>query len=349
MDQATLERICLGPDDLVRDVIARIGDGEAGIAIVVDAQRRLLGTVTDGDVRRGLLAGSTLEDRVSDIMFKSPRTAAIGSTRDAQLEIMRSAQVKQLPLVDGNGIVQALVLHDDLVGGRKRPNWVVLMAGGLGQRLRPLTEHTPKPLLQIGGKPILQKIIENARDSGFEEIVICVNYLGDQIRDHFGDGRNLGVNIEYIEETKRLGTAGALSLLPSRPAEPIVVMNGDILTSVNIAALVDFHIENQGLATMALNTYNYEVPFGVVQLDGLKIDDIVEKPTQKLFVNAGIYALSPEALDLVPQDEFFDMPTLFGELIKKRNAAIGFPIHEYWLDIGRPGDLEIARKKFSED
>jgi NDP-sugar pyrophosphorylase family protein len=220
------------------------------------------------------------------------------------------------------------------------------MAGGLGTRLRPLTDDIPKPLLKVGNKPILETIIRNFAEHGFVNITISLNYKGDMIKDYFGDGSDFGVNIDYVEENKRLGTAGALSLLKENPHEPFFVMNGDLLTDVNFSHLLDFHSFGNSTATMCVREYEYQVPYGVIQTKDSDITSIVEKPIQKFFVNAGIYVLSPSVFNDIPENEFFDMPTLFNILIEKQKKVSSFPIHEYWLDIGRMSDFEQAQSEY---
>jgi NDP-sugar pyrophosphorylase family protein len=220
------------------------------------------------------------------------------------------------------------------------------MVGGLGSRLRPLTETTPKPMLKVGNKPILETIINNFRQYGFKDIILSVNYKADIVKEHFGNGSEFGVNIEYIHEDKRLGTAGALSLMRGKFNEPFFVMNGDLLTNVNFEHFLNFHHENSSIATMAVREYEYQVPFGVVSQEEGKITSIVEKPKQRYYVNAGIYILNPEILDIIPHNVFYDMPTLFDNLIKEARTPISFPVHEYWLDIGQVNQLQQARDEY---
>ena len=222
------------------------------------------------------------------------------------------------------------------------------MVGGLGTRLRPLTQDTPKPMLKVGNKPILQTIVERFAEYGFVNITMCVNFNASIIRDYFSDGKEFGVNIDYVLEEKRMGTAGALSLLKERPSEPFFVMNGDLLTNVNFEHIFNYHILNKATATMCVREYDYEVPYGVVKMNDNKIIEIAEKPVQKFFVSAGIYMLSPEILDLIPKNEFYDMPALFEKLIKLSKNVISFPIREYWLDIGRMEEYQRANEEYKE-
>jgi NDP-sugar pyrophosphorylase family protein len=230
-----------------------------------------------------------------------------------------------------------------------RDNPVVLMAGGLGLRLRPLTSQIPKPLVKVGTRPVLETIVESFADQGFTDLYLCINYKGELIREHFGDGSRWGVSITYLQEERRLGTAGALSLLPRVPREPVIVMNGDLLTRVDFVRLLEFHRRQGFAATMAMREYQHQVPYGVLELgDGYQIRQLVEKPVQRYHVSAGIYVLEPRVLELVPAGSYYDMPLLFGELIARQEPVGSFPLRDYWIDIGRLEDLEQAHTDFAE-
>ena len=331
----------VSPSATIKETIRRIDEGSLQIALVVDEAQRLLGTVTDGDVRRGLLRGVSLEEPASAIMNPRPTVATPDQGRDAILRMMRGGTLHHLPLVDAQGRLVGMEVLDELLAP-SRDNWVVLMAGGLGSRLRPLTEDTPKPLLKVGQKPILENILENFIEHGFRRFFLSVNYKADMFREHFGDGSRFGVRIDYLEERKRMGTAGALGLLPGKPERTIMVMNADLLTRVSFSHFLDFHTGHNAAATMGVREYELQVPYGVVRMAHHRISDIVEKPVQKFFVNAGIYALEPETLELIPKDQFFDMPALFERVIAAGKETVAFPIREYWLDIGQLSDLERA-------
>lgn len=317
------------------------------IALVVDDQGRLLGTVTDGDIRRAILRGISLDESTDKIMNAKPIHAKMGEDAEEILNIMRRTNLRRIPVLDCDDVVMDLALLDDLIQPRHMENRVVLMVGGLGSRLRPLTEHIPKPLLKIGNKPLLETIIENFRGQGFRHFILSVNYKGEMIKEHFRDGSDWDVEIEYIEETKRMGTAGSLSLLSARPDKPIVVMNGDLLTKVNFHHLLSFHQEHKAKATMCVREYDFEVPYGVVKLDDHRIVGLEEKPVHSFFVNAGIYVLEPDVLDHIEKGEFFDMTTLFQRLVAEGQETTVFPIREYWMDIGRIDDFEQAKAEFS--
>lgn len=256
---------------------------------------------------------------------------------------MREKTIRQIPVLNENGVVVGLELMDELLRAGERDQWVVLMAGGVGKRLSPITDTLPKPLIQIGKKPILETILENFIDYGFYNFYFAVNYKNQMIKDYFKDGSKWGVRIIYLEEDKMLGTAGALSLLPGRPEKTFLVMNGDLLTKVNFTHLFNFHRESNVIATMCVRGYDFQVPYGVVKIDDRYICSIDEKPIQRFFVNAGIYVLDPSVLDFIPKNQQFDMPQLFDALMRSEKSVAAFPIREYWLDIGRMDDLVRAQ------
>jgi len=329
------------------EAIGVIERGSRQIALVVDAGDRLLGTVTDGDVRRGILRGVQMDSPVSAIMNRQPRTIGPGASREQELAVMRELQINQLPVVDSEGRVIALETLGELLRSARLGNWVVLMAGGLGTRLRPLTDDTPKPMLPVGGRPLLETIIESFVAQGFSRFFVAVNYKADLFKAHFGDGASLGVSIEYLEEDRRLGTAGALGLLPERPNASLVVMNADLLTSVNFRQLLAFHEAHKAWGTMCVREYSLVIPYGVARLSHHRLEGIEEKPSHQLFVNGGIYALRPDCLDLVRPGVALDMTTLFNKLVESGRETAAFPVHEYWLDIGQVDDLERARSEFA--
>ena len=343
-----IENIKLRQNATIKEALGIIDSGAMQIALVVDDNDKLLGTLTDGDIRRGILRGLDLDSSIETIVFKEPAIAKISSTKEEILKIALSKKLHQIPIVDDNGIVLDLKEIEELVEPKIKTSRVILMVGGLGTRLRPLTQDTPKPMLKVGNKPILQTIVERFAEYCFVNITMCVNFNASIIRDYFSDGKEFGVNIDYVLEEKRMGTAGALSLLKERPSEPFFVMNGDLLTNVNFEHIFNYHILNKATATMCVREYDYEVPYGVVKMNDNKIIEIAEKPVQKFFVSAGIYMLSPEILDLIPKNEFYDMPALFEKLIKLSKNVISFPIREYWLDIGRMEEYQRANEEYKE-
>ena len=318
------------------------------ILLVLDAEKKLFGTITDGDIRRGLLKGMSLDDSIESIVFKTPTVGYINESNQDIIKKAISKKLHQIPLVDADHRVIGLKEIDELLKPQIKSNKVVLMVGGLGTRLYPLTQDTPKPMLKVGNKPILETIVSRFANYGFVNIVMCVNYKAELIQAHFGDGSKFGVNIEYVLEQDRMGTAGALSLLTTRPADSFFVMNGDLLTNVNFENLLDYHQTYQAAATMCVREYDFQVPYGVVKIEGNQIKSIEEKPVHKFFVSAGIYILSPATIDHIPIGIYYDMPTLFEKLIEKNQNTVSFPIHEYWLDIGRMNEYEQANREYRE-
>jgi NDP-sugar pyrophosphorylase family protein len=277
-----------------------------------------------------------------------PNIASKQESKESLLARMKLTGLHQIPLVNEAHKIVGLEIIDYLIVPAKYDNWVVLMAGGLGTRLRPLTEDMPKPLLRIGGRPILETILENFVEAGFRRFFIAINYKGELIERYFGDGSRWGVELCYLQEKQILGTAGPLGLLPEKPSLPVVVMNGDILTKVNFKQLLDFHAEHGAQATMCVREYNYQVPYGVVKMDRHRLVTIEEKPVQRFFVNAGVYVLCPDVLDFIPFGSPCDMPDLFKKLITEQRETAVFPIREYWLDIGRMDDFEQAEVDFGK-
>jgi len=336
---------CLSPAATIAEAIRTIDKGSLQIALVVE-ENRLKGTLTDGDVRRALLAGTTLQDPVVVAMNAHPAVASPGDDRESVISRMRGGQIRQMPILDSAGKLVGMEILDDLLAPEARMNPVVIMAGGLGRRLTPLTDQCPKPMLLIGGRPILETILLSFIDYGFKQFYISVNHKADMITQYFGDGSSWGVHIEYIREDKRLGTAGALSLIPKKPSLPLVVMNADILTKVNFNHLLEYHRAEEASATMCVREYEHQVPYGVVRIANSQILEIQEKPIQKFFINAGIYILDPKIIDIIPKYEHVDMTTLFDRIMKENWKTAVFPLCEYWLDIGRHSDLDNAKSDY---
>ena len=333
----------------LRQTIEAITEGSLQIALVVDSENKLLGTVTDGDIRKAILAGKDLNITAGEAMRSQPITSASKTPRVTILKLMRENRIHQMPLVDDQGRVVDVLTVDDMIGAAHKPNAVVIMAGGLGTRLHPLTEETPKPMLKVGGKPILETIIQSFIDQGYINFFVSVNYKANIISEYFGDGSRLGAKINYLHEKSRLGTAGGLSLLPPDVHAPIIVMNGDLLTRISVDALLDFHERESAVATMVVREDHYQVPYGVVEVDGTQIVGVEEKPIQRHLVNAGIYVISQDGLKNIPDDTFYDMPTHFAKLSANGHRTAAFPLHEYWVDIGRLDELERAQREWPQE
>lgn len=334
-----------GPDVSVRDCLRIINDAALQLAIVTGPGDVLLGVVTDGDIRRAILRGVDLAEPISAVMNRSAAVLGPDSDEDQALETMRRLHVHQLPVVDAGGRVIGMRILDDLLHA-ELPNEVVVMAGGLGSRLGELTRDTPKPMLPVGSKPILESIIEMLRAQGLRRIFISVNYLAEKVIDYFGDGSPWGVKIKYLVEAQPLGTFGALSLLPDGLTHPILVVNGDVLSSIDYRSLLRSHLQRRAAATMGVRMHSVQIPFGVASLDGDTLLGIEEKPVQQFFINAGVYVLEPRSLVLIPRGRRYDAPEFFRELIARGDHPAVFPIAEYWVDIGQVADFERANVEF---
>lgn len=340
--EAPWRKALLPASATLQDAVRSLDSSALQIAMVVSPDDRLIGTITDGDIRRGLLRGLSLASPIDSVVHPEPMVVPPDVGRDLVLQLMRANRIHQLPVVDENRQVVGLHVLDELMMPRQRPNLMVIMAGGKGTRLRPHTEDCPKPLLPVAGKPMLEHIIERARAEGFHHFVLSIHYLGHMIEEYFGDGSRWQVRIDYIREETPLGTAGALGLLAPRPMVPFVVTNGDVMTDIHYGDLLDFHCNQEAGATMAVRLHEWQHPFGVVHTKGIDIAGFEEKPIAKSQVNAGIYVLEPAALALLAPGEACDMPTLFGRLQEQARRTIVYPMHEPWLDVGRPGDYELA-------
>ncbi len=342
----------LSPEMPLVEAVRAIEASRRRIAVVTDGEGRLMGTLTDGDVRRCLLSGGGLDTTVARAMNPSPVTVAPDSSVGCKLDLMRRANVMALPVVDDVGRFLKLVHLTDIASGDTLDHnvsgfsFAVIMAGGEGMRLRPLTEKTPKPMVEVGGVPLIQRQIERLYKAGFRRIYISVNYLSHVIEGYFGNGSDFGLEILYLREREKLGTAGALSLLPEHPDSSILVMNGDILTTFDFGSLYDFHIAHRAEVTVAAVDYRVNIPFGVIRADGPYVVGLTEKPSQRYLCNAGIYAISPTALDFLPQGHRWNMTDIVESCISDNRSVAVFPVHEYWSDIGTPDDLEKARALF---
>ena len=343
-----IQNIKLSKNASIEEALKVIGDGAMQIALIVDKSDKLIGTLTDGDIRRGLLKGLDLKSSIKSIIFKTPTIAKESDTKEMILKLAISKKLNHIPIIDESGKVIGIQEISQLVMPNEKKNKVILMVGGLGERLGSLTKDTPKPMLKVGNKSILETIVENFKGYGYTNIVMCLNYKSEIIQDYFGDGSEFGVNIEYIVEEKRMGTAGALSLLKDNSKEPFFVMNGDLLTNVNFEKIHEFYLSNNAQALMCVREYESQVPYGVINIENTKIVSVEEKPTQKFFVNAGIYMLNPEVLKYIPKNEFYNMTTLFEKLIDKDKNTISFPLDGYWLDIGRFEEYKKANEEYNE-
>ena len=340
--ESSWKQLVIGIESTISDAISILDKTALKIVIVTDDQGYLLGTVTDGDIRRGLLQGMALTDAVDRIVYRQTITVTPDVKQKKVLQLMVDNKIQQIPIVNNENLVLGIHFQDNINSVAVRSNLMVIMAGGMGTRLRPATENLPKPMLQVAGRPILEHIIEKAKADGFTNFIISIFYLGNIIETHFKDGKNFGVNIEYLKESKPLGTAGALSLLASPPNEDFIVTNGDVITDVNYSQLIDYHKIHGAVGTMSVRSHEMQNPFGTVETDGLYITGYKEKPIFHSTINAGVYAFSPAALNMLSINEACDMPTLFERLKRQSKPTIVYPIHEQWTDIGRSLDLQKA-------
>jgi dTDP-glucose pyrophosphorylase len=316
------------------------------IVLVTDISGVLIGTVSDGDIRRGLVGGATLESTLESVVNREPITVSTDLSKREVFQLMRTHDIQQIPIVDINQKVIGLHAWNEVSGPISRNNTIVIMAGGRGTRLHPQTEHCPKPLLPVAGKPIIQHIIEAAKAQGFSHFVLAIHHLGNLIEEYCGNGDRFGVKIDYLREVLPLGTAGALSLFETKSDFPIIVTNGDLITDISYSEIIQFHEKQQAIATMAVRIQEWQNPYGVVKTDGFEITGYEEKPIIYSQVNAGVYVISPPALDALAKSVACDMPTLFKALQDKGERTVAFPVHERWVDVGQPRDLEYIRLNF---
>ncbi len=315
------------------------------IVLVANETGVLEGTISDGDIRRGLLKGLDLNSPLTSIIHRDALVVPPEMARELVMQLMAANKIQQIPVVDEQHHIVGLHLWDEITMSPARPNLMVIMAGGKGTRLYPHTKDCPKPLLDIAGKPMLEHIIERAKLEGFNHFVLAIHYLGHMIEEYFGNGERLGVRIDYLREESPLGTAGALGLLNPLPEAPFVVTNGDVITDIRYGELLDFHIRHAATATMAVRVHEWQHPFGVVQTQGVEIVGFEEKPIARSHINAGVYVLDPAALSVLNADAHCDMPTLFERLQIKKERTVAYPMHEPWLDVGRPLDLQLANSQ----
>lgn len=335
----------LPENSTIANAISNLDASHLKIALVVLEDQVLLGSISDGDIRRGLLKGLDINSPITEIIHRNVLVVPPDMERELVMQLMVANKIQQIPVVDERHRVVGLHLWDEITTQPIRSNLMIIMAGGMGRRLRPHTENCPKPLLPVAGKPMLEHIIERAKLEGFSHFVIAIHYLGHMIEEYFGNGERLNVKIDYLREMSPLGTAGALGLLNPLPNTPFVVTNGDVITDIRYGELLDFHTRHDAAATMAVRQYEWQHPFGVVQTQGVEIIGFEEKPISRSHINAGVYALDPAALNVLINDAHCDMPTLFERLQEKAKRTIAYPMHEPWLDVGVPVDLSLANKK----
>lgn len=338
-----MKQYCICPDASLMDCIRNMDITGTGIVLAVDCEFRLIGTISDGDIRKALMKGCSLDSPVSPHINRNCFYVFQSVLRAEILDIMRARRFKQVPIVDEQGKVIGLHLLYDILGNISRTNWAVVMAGGKGMRLRPLTENIPKPMVRVAGRPILERIILHLVSYGIRRIFLSVNYLAQVIEDYFEDGSKYGAKIEYLREDEPLGSGGAISLLPEIPEYPLLVMNGDLIVDTNFSDMIEFHSQNEFYATMGVYSYFHQVPYGCVEIQNNRLAGLEEKPLLEKMVNAGIYILSPQAVSAIPKNTCVPITTLFEEALKKNLVCGTFAIEKEWLDIGSPQQLRQAR------
>jgi dTDP-glucose pyrophosphorylase len=331
-------------DSKIRDAAELLNKTSLKIVMVTDSSGAFIGTISDGDIRRGLLKGLDLSNPIEPIVHFEALVVPPGLSRNVVMKLMKANKIHQIPIVNEKMEILGLHLWDQVDTPILRENIMVIMAGGKGTRLHPQTENCPKPMLLIAGKPILEHIIERAKSEGFSHFVLAIYHLGHMIEKYFGNGDAFGVQIEYLREKSPLGTAGALSILNPIPDNPFVVTNGDVIADIHYGDLLDFHVQHAAIATMAVRVHEWQNPFGVVKTQGLEIIDYEEKPISRSHINAGVYTLEPSVIRRLAKSEFCDMPTLFEKLRMENEKVVAYPIHERWLDIGQPDQLQNARR-----
>jgi len=342
--EVTLHHLILNKNDSVRMALEKLESCKEKIVLVIDEHGQLCATVTDGDIRRGLLKGHNLDAPVDCVMNATPVVAKEGEPLDTYMEEMKRSLYRQLPIVDSRGKPQRLICFNELTQAETTENLAVIMAGGLGQRLRPFTELVPKPMLEIDGQPMLHRLINKLKSHDITNIYISINYRKEVIQDYFENGEKFGVKIQYIDEYERKGTAGALGLLPVKPKKPFIVLNADLVTKVNFRVLLDFHKEHNSIATVCVRRHHIEVPFGVVNVSEQgNFTKIIEKPSYEYLINAGIYAFDPAVLSLIKKGKPLEMPNLLQELMKTEYDIKAFIAFEQWIDVGCEKDMENAR------
>lgn len=346
-----LSTVCFQPTGFLREALLQMDRAGHGILLIVDSERRLLGTITDGDVRRAILANMDLGQTVSVLLarkigtrFATPVTAPMHQDHTAYLNLLKQHNILHLPLLDADRRVAGLVTMDSLIPDQALPLQAVVMAGGKGSRLHPLTEDTPKPMLRVGERPVLEIIIGQLREAGIKQVTVTTHHHAEKIAQHFGDGKEFGIGVSYVTEDQPLGTIGGLGLLEASK-ETTLVINGDILTQVDFRAMLAYHKEHQADLTVAVRRYDIKVPYGIIECEGPLVRGVSEKPKLGFFVNAGIYLLEPAVLRLIPTGRHFDMTDLIQRAVQEGQTVVSFPVREYWLDIGQREDYEQAQEE----
>lgn len=342
MQPDCLARFIVRPGQTIRDAMQVISDNWRELALVTDESMRVLGVITDGDIRRGLLSGLTMASSAVSVMTREYVSVTPAADRAGVLDLMKARSIRQVPVLDAERRLVGIHFLEALIGRTEKPNAAVIMAGGEGRRLRPFTDTRPKPMMEVAGRPILERIVLHLVGYGIKRIFLSVNYLAHMIREHFGDGARFGCAIEYLHETEPLGSGGALSLLPQGIEHPLLVMNGDLVSQFDVSRMLDHHARERAEATLAARHHQVDIPFGVLEADGTRLVSLTEKPSAHYLINAGIYVLEPRLLQRIPCDRFYPITDLFDTLLKGDRRVAVYRIEEDWIDVGRREDLSRA-------
>ncbi len=344
-DGSEVSRLVIETSAILRDALRALDAGAEAIVFVCEPEtRRVVGAITDGDLRRALLRNADLDSTpVTEVMQRNFSSVSSTTGRAEVLDLMRARRIGQLPILDAEGRLCGLHTIGRMVTSRPRTNAAILLAGGRGTRLAPLTNLVPKPMVTVAGRPILERLLLHLMSAGIYRFYFSVNYLSHMIEEHFGDGSRFGCRITYLHESEPLGTGGPLSLLTPVPDEPVLVLNGDLVTQCDVGSMIDFHDRGRFVATMGLRHYSVEVPFGAATVSGDRLIALQEKPVDRKLINTGIYVLSPEAIRMVPHGETFPITSLFDTCLAMDRPVGAYMIDEEWLDIGRPEELVRAR------
>ncbi len=337
-----LEKFVIADTASIRDAMAAIEKNSREVVLVHDDQQAIIGVITDGDIRRALLNGLTMATNAAEIMSRNYISVQLHTDRAAVLDLMKSVRISHVPVLDHNRHLLGIHCLHEIIGHTALPNVAVIMAGGKGTRLRPYTEACPKPMVKVAGRPILERIILNLVGNGIRQIYVAINYLGHMIEAHFGDGSAFGCQIHYLRETIELSTGGALSLLPDNLQHPILVLNGDQITRINVLGMLNHHIESAADATISVGHYQHEVPYGVVHQHNGQLLRLEEKPALDILINLGMYVLNPDVIQLVPKNQYYLITDLFGKLLEQKKIIATYFSDEDWIDVGRPDDLKRA-------
>jgi dTDP-glucose pyrophosphorylase len=344
VNKADLSRAVVREFSTIEEVITNLETTGLKVALIINSDEQLVGIITDGDIRRGFIHGSGLKSLVAEIMNPTPTTVGEGVLPQEVFFMMKEFQIQHIPIVDKSMKLIGLHVENHGVEIKLRTNRVVIMAGGKGIRLLPLTSNTPKPMVLVAGKPILEHILESFKQQGFYAFTICTNYLGELIKEYFGNGSNWGIDIDYLDEELPLGTAGSIRNLQETGNLPFVVINGDIISGINVGEMIDFHVENKAVATMAIRPYEIQNSYGVVETEGVNIVSIIEKPLYRYQVSTGVYVFDPNVVNLMPDSDVLQMPELLDHLRILGHRTLAFHFQDRWVDVGTLEDLDSLQK-----